>query len=93
MHLAAPEQTAYPGRKSRHSKLTCGNNETGRRLLGEDGHPPELEVEQLTESLGQVQGAALGELQNTCSRYHQQGDSAHVSLQTLRPVCVHDSKR
>jgi len=53
------------------SHRTSGNDETGSGLLGQDGHPPELEVEQLTEPLGQVEGTALSELRDTSSRHGQ----------------------
>lgn len=49
--------------KNKQSSLTGGNNEAGSRLLGQDGHPPQLEAEQLAEPLGQVQGTAPGQLQ------------------------------
>lgn len=41
---------------------TCGHDESRRRVLGQDGHPPQLDVEQLAPALGQMQGAAFAEL-------------------------------
>lgn len=46
---------------------TSGDDQSRRRLLGENGHPTQLEVKQLAQALGQVERAALRKLekQNT----------------------------
>lgn len=42
--------------------LTRGHDESWGRVFGQDGHPPQLDVEELTPALGQVEGAAFTEL-------------------------------
>lgn len=48
--------------KSQGKSSTSGNDESWRRLLGEDGHPAQLEIQQLAQALSQVERAALGQL-------------------------------
>lgn len=42
--------------------LTCGHDESWSRVLGQDRHPPQLDIKQLAPALGQVQGATFAEL-------------------------------
>lgn len=70
VYAAARKPAAKPISDNRQSQLTSGDDEPGRRLLGQDGHPPKLEAQQLAEPLGQVEGAALGELQHKFSCCH-----------------------
>lgn len=42
--------------------LTGGHDESWRGVFGQNGHPPQLDVEELTPALGQVEGAAFTEL-------------------------------
>lgn len=48
--------------ENRQGTLTSGDDEARSRLLGQDGHSPELEAEELTEALSQMKGTALGKL-------------------------------
>lgn len=50
---------AAPGRRSG----TGGDDQSRCRLFGEDGHPAQLEIQQLAQALGQVERAALGKLE------------------------------
>lgn len=47
---------------SQGKSSTSGNDQSWRRLLGENGHPAQLEIQQLAQALGQVERAALGQL-------------------------------
>ena len=96
-YSAACNQRAQGLSEKQQRRPTSGNDEPGSGLLGQDGHPPELKVEQLAEPLGQVEGTALGELRDTSSRPHQHvtgclplPQNTEARVRTLRP---HTAKR
>lgn len=47
---------------------TCGHDESWCGVLGQDWHPPQLDVEQLAPALGQVQRATFTELEGKTRR-------------------------
>lgn len=53
---------------------TCGHDESRRRVLGQDGHPPQLDVKQLAPALGQMEGATFAELGRRGGRQRASND-------------------
>lgn len=62
------------------SALTRCHDESWGGVFGQDGHPPELDVEELTPALGQVEGATFAELRRKRRRRKKPGRQNKRSL-------------